>query len=300
MDWIQRSLQSVLDQSFAEGFEVLVVDNGPGHMVSQALGQLDLYKRVRFVRSSPAGVARARNTALRCAQGDIVAFLDDDAIADPLWLHELVLPYRRDARVGCAGGRIVPAFVKEAPKWLREAYGVLAHEFAALDYGDSSMVLGAGMPLYGPNLSVRKDVALRLGGFNESMATPWYGFEMGEDVEFVKRCQDAGYHAVWVPSAVVRHVVTEEKMTRAFVVRRMAARAVSAATGKYGEKRMRQGCVLSAFLRVMVHYSIAQGLWLVGRGGRAIVHDRVWSWWWGVVVGKLVRHTGRDRLAAGG
>jgi glycosyltransferase involved in cell wall biosynthesis len=80
--YILRTLDSVLAQTFQD-FEVVVVDDGStdnGPRMVESLGDL----RIRLIRQANAGAAEARNTGIRAARGEWIAFLD----ADDIWLPD--------------------------------------------------------------------------------------------------------------------------------------------------------------------------------------------------------------------
>ena len=78
--------------------EIIVVNNGP-HLA--AVEQVAQRHRARVVTEPQRGVSRARNAGVRTATGNILAFLDDDSVADPNWL-----PFLLAGRVGSAAGEV--------------------------------------------------------------------------------------------------------------------------------------------------------------------------------------------------
>lgn len=134
-----------------------------------------------------------RNLAAKQALGEILAFVDSDCLADPLWLKELISAFK-DARVGAVGGRVASWF-KESP-------------FDRYEEVKSSLIMGKRFArsqenekfFYVPscNLLVRKNLFMELGGFREELF-------VGEDVDLCWRMQDAGHLVEFRPSGTVFH-----------------------------------------------------------------------------------------------
>ena len=100
---LEPCLQSVLSQSYPN-FEVLVVLNGDS--AKALIPSLKRYP-IRLLYESHLGVCRARNQAIQQASGNVLCFIDDDAVAHPQWLREIVKGFG-DQSVACAVGRVVP------------------------------------------------------------------------------------------------------------------------------------------------------------------------------------------------
>lgn len=83
-------------------FEVIIVDGGSTD------GPLDMLKEfhVRFVGQKGKGIVDAENLGIRNSKGCIIAFLDDDCLADPFWLSNLVEPYAFSSRIGGTGDTV--------------------------------------------------------------------------------------------------------------------------------------------------------------------------------------------------
>ena len=95
---LERCLQALGGQRYAD-FDILVVDNGSGDTVAEACR----LRGAACIREPHAGLTRARNLGARAARGEIVAYIDDDAIAEPEWLTAIVRPFA-DARVAAVAG----------------------------------------------------------------------------------------------------------------------------------------------------------------------------------------------------
>jgi glycosyltransferase involved in cell wall biosynthesis len=110
---LQRAVDSVRAQS-KPAHEVLVVVDHNDALLRRATAELD----ARVLRNGDVqGLSGARNTGVAAARGDVVAFLDDDAYAEPDWLERLVEPYA-DPRVVAVGGDVRADFEAGRPAFL--------------------------------------------------------------------------------------------------------------------------------------------------------------------------------------
>jgi GT2 family glycosyltransferase len=110
------------------------------------------------------GLAGARNTGVLAASGELVAFLDDDARAEPDWLERLGRAYD-DPRVVGAGGAVVPEFEHGRPRWMPEEFDWVV----GCSYRGLPTTIGPVRNLIGCNMSFRRDALVRAGGFPDGM-----------------------------------------------------------------------------------------------------------------------------------
>ncbi|WP_234286139.1 glycosyltransferase family A protein, partial [Streptomyces venezuelae] len=126
-------LGGVLDSLLAQDHpdhELIVVDNAPRTTATHTLVTRGYAGRVRYVREDTPGLAVAHNTGLAAAEGTVVAFTDDDVIADPHWLTALTAPFAADPGLGCVTGLILPARLSTPAQVLLESHGGFAKGFA--------------------------------------------------------------------------------------------------------------------------------------------------------------------------
>lgn len=179
--------------------EILVVDQTPEHEpeTEQALEGMARSGRVRRVRLPAPSITRAMNVGLRLAVGEIVLFLDDDIVPG----GRLVAAHRAAQESGhpiVAGQVLQPG--EEAGPW----------EGAGFRFSSDRRQQVA--ELMGGNFSVRRDVAMELGGFDENFVRAAYRFE----AEFCERAMDAGHAILFDPAASVRHLRAARGGTRAY------------------------------------------------------------------------------------
>ncbi len=202
-------------------YEILVVDNNSNDNTPQVIQEYRrvLAPRLRSVFEPRQGLSHARNRALQEARGHIVSFLDDDVIVDPDWLSAVAAAFEEHS-AAVVGGRSYLIFRSERPAWLPEHY-----EFylSRLDYGNQ-VIVGTDRDLYGLNFSVRKDLAVQVGGFDPSLGRCGStSFRSGEESDLLQKIHACGGVVVYEPRAVVGHLVLRERLTRKWFLRRAFA-----------------------------------------------------------------------------
>ena len=179
-------------------FEVVLVADKMGLKAARTLPFFDDLKSVEF---GEANISRARNLGIAEAAGDIVAFIDDDAVPEPTWLQFLVAGFS-EADVAAAGG-----FVRGRNgisfQWKARSVDCFG-DATPLDVPvDKISILtaqnGRAIKTEGTNMAVRRDVIAKMGGFD-----PAYRFYLDEtDLNF--RMMSAGHCTAIVPLAQVHH-----------------------------------------------------------------------------------------------
>jgi starch synthase len=187
--------------------EVLIVDNAPS---DGATAKLAAERGVRYVEEPCPGLDFARNRALREATGDVLAFLDDDVVPDPHWLEGVRTVWREHPDAGAMTGQVLPFELATGSQVAFERRGGFRGGNQPVRYSgperpdDPIYPYGPGMFGAGCNMAVRRDVARRLGGFDEALDTgpPLPG---GGDIDLFHRVLRAGSPLVYEPRAVVFH-----------------------------------------------------------------------------------------------
>jgi len=178
------------------------------------------------------GLSGARNTALAAAGGELIAFLDDDAVADRSWTAQLLAGYR-DPQVLGVGGLVRPWWVTGRPDWFPPEFDwVVGCSYRGLpDRGT------AVRNFIGANMSFRRAEALAAGGFRTDLGRVGTRPLGCEETELCIRLAGRVPGAVlrYEPSAAVRHRVPAQRTTVAYFAARCYAEGRSkAAVVRYG------------------------------------------------------------------
>jgi O-antigen biosynthesis protein len=167
-------------------FEVIVVDDGStdgGTDDAEAYGY-------RLIRTHNAGLSSARNTGLHAANGEIVAYLDDDAYPDSDWLKYLALSFLQGEYMGVGGPNIPPPGDGWIADCVTNSPGGPIH--VLLSDREAEHIPGC-------NMAFRKSALLAVGGFDERFRTA------GDDVDICWSVQQRGWKLGFSPAAVVWH-----------------------------------------------------------------------------------------------
>ena len=180
-------------------FEVVVV-NGPSTDQTEEIAERWAHF-IKVVRCNVANLAISRNVGIAAAAGDIIAFLDDDAIPHPQWLSRLSIAYA-DELVGAVGGFTVDntGVRFQCRKTVCDRYGNAHHVSSMFDERSLNLV---GSPLYpsllGTNSSFRTDILREIGGFDHTFSY------FLDETDVCLRIVDAGFKILYESSALVFH-----------------------------------------------------------------------------------------------
>ncbi len=197
-DHLDRCLRQ-LDGQTLPPHEVIVVD---ASVSDESRKVAEHWHDVTYV-SNPAGrgsMTNSRNAGWRVSDGEIVAFIDDDAFAAADWLQCLVSAYE-DETIGGVGGRAVRSEF-DVPRVTRHVgsitpNGELIGNFDTLAPGPVDVC-----HLIGCNMSFRRRLLQRVGGFRED----YPGTEVREETDLCFRVIQEGYRLRYEPEALVVHV----------------------------------------------------------------------------------------------
>ncbi|MDW5610190.1 glycosyltransferase [Mycolicibacterium sp. jd] len=226
-DELCPAVESVLAQDFPVLGVVVVIDHCP-ELYRLARDRFGARGRVTVLESNgERGLSGARNTGVGAARGDVVAFLDDDAVAEPGWAHALMRHYR-DPRVAAVGGYAAPVWPTGArPHWMPAEFDwVVGCSYT----GQPTELAEVRNPL-GCNMSIRRSVFDDIGGFRSEVGRVGNHPVGGEETELCIRIRGRKPEArvLYDPDAVVRHHVSCDRATLRYFRRRCYHEGISKA-----------------------------------------------------------------------
>jgi glucosyl-dolichyl phosphate glucuronosyltransferase len=200
-EWLTAALRSAVEQTPPPREVVLVIDHNP-ELLARARASLPAV--VVIENGGERGLSGGRNSGLAIARGEVVAFLDDDAEAEPGWLAALTAPYA-DRTVVATGGRILPAWVVRRPAWMPEEFDwVVGCTYRGLPTSSAEI----RNPI-GASMSIRRTSALEAGGFRTEVGRVGT-LPAGDEETDISIRMKAGHpeaRIIYAPDSVVRHHV---------------------------------------------------------------------------------------------
>ncbi len=181
---IRETLDGLLQLDYP-AFEVIVVNDGSTDATSQIAAEYPF----KLINTENQGLSQARNTGVEVADGEIIAFIDDDAYPDIHWLRFLALCFMEDEYVGVGGPNLPP---------LGDGWKATAISNAP---GPNPVLLSDKLAEHIPgcNMALRKDALREVGGFDPIFRAA------GDDVDICWRLQERGGLIGFTPAAVVWH-----------------------------------------------------------------------------------------------
>jgi len=175
-----------LEQLAYPDYEVIVVDDGSTDSTAAIACQYDY----RLIRTENRGLSNARNTGLKAATGEIVAYIDDDAYPDPHWLPYLAANFLSTSHAAVGGPNLAPPGDGPIAECIARAPGGPVH--VLLSDCEAEHIPGC-------NMAFRKACLEAVGGFDPQFRTA------GDDVDVCWRLQERGWTLGFSPAAMVWH-----------------------------------------------------------------------------------------------
>jgi glucosyl-dolichyl phosphate glucuronosyltransferase len=220
---LQHCLESIVNQTFPlDRFEIIVINNSPNRDAETRaiIKNVKTPINIRYSSEEVIGLSPARNRGSTLATGEILVFIDDDAIADPNWLQGILSVYESKPDASVVGGKVNLLWETDIPKWLHLGLYCFLSE---LNYGDEIIQIQSNQTkqhLNGCNFSMRRSCFEDLGGFSHRLSRDPLTLISGDETEMFIRIQAYGGTCYYTPEALVYHLAPENRMNKQFFRKR--------------------------------------------------------------------------------
>jgi cellulose synthase/poly-beta-1,6-N-acetylglucosamine synthase-like glycosyltransferase len=209
-DSLYEAVASVQAQTVQALETVVVIDHHPELMAKAAS---ELPGVTVIANAGTRGASGARNAGAAASRGEMLAFLDDDAIASPNWLESL-LQHFKDPKVVGAGGRLEPLWKTRRPQWFPQEFD-WAVGCSYMGMPDSATIV---RNVWSNAMAIRRQAFDAVGGFRDDFGKIG-AWNRPEDTDLCLRTAEYDGGGTWIyePNAIVGHQVPAERTTRRHV-----------------------------------------------------------------------------------
>lgn len=220
-EYLSECIRSIKLQTYPPHEIILVVDDDKE--------LFDFYRRimpkyVKIINSGGRGLSRARNAGVKNAEGNIVAFIDDDAYADKRWLEEMINGYSDPLVVG-TGGKLIAIWPNNRPKWFPEELDwIVGCTYKGMPENESKIRNPIGC-----NMSFKKNAIENVGYFKENIGR--YGNQLlsGEEAEISIRIlnMNPNSHIIYNHKSTVFHKISPKRVNIKYLIKRSFYEGIS-------------------------------------------------------------------------
>ncbi len=218
--FLRKCLASLLNQENFPPFEVVVVDNNStddtAKVVAEARQETAL--PFQYIFLAEMGLSLARNVGIQAARGSIIAFIDDDAVAEPSWVQEIQNGFQLFPQAAGMGGAVKGEYESARPDWLATD---LLCAISVGEFGETLRWMERHESVLGCNMAFRREIFERRGNFLANLGRTGLSLLAAEEVEFCNRLRAHGESIVYNPRMAISHWVPKERLTKPYIRERM-------------------------------------------------------------------------------
>lgn len=214
--YIYNVLKSIAENDFPYSeYEIVLVNNNSIDKTEsecQRFQQDYPYIKFCYYVENEQGLSYARNCGIRNAKGDILVYVDDDALVNKEYLSTYADFFRRNPEIVAAGGRILPEYETEEPQWMSHYTRQLIT--GKLDLGLKEKEFPKGTFPGGGNAAYRKSVFNAVGLFNVELGRKGDSLIGAEEKDLFDKMTSKGIKFFYLPNAILYHLIPAKKLTR--------------------------------------------------------------------------------------
>lgn len=254
-DQLSDTIESLANQTTPADEVIVVVDHNDPLRARIAA----TWPRITTLANAGVrGASGARNTGVRHAGTELVAFLDDDTAAWPCWLEQLIAPFADEDIVG-VGGAVEPRWESSEPSWFPpEFHWVVGASYRGMPAGPAMV-----RNVWSENMAVRRDDFLAAGGFREGFGKV-ADRSRPEDTDLCLRMAGPAHSGEtgwrYVPAALVSHHVPADRATLRFFLGRCYAEGIGKAQLRLLHRHRHALTTERQYLRGVVFRAVLSGL----------------------------------------
>ena len=213
--YIYNVLRSIAENDYPkDSYEIVLVNNNcTDNTEAECLRFKNNFPYVTFhcFHEPNQGLSYARNCGIRESKGDIIIYVDDDAVVNKEYLSTYAEFFSRNHKAAAAGGPITPQYETEEPEWMSHYTRMLLT--GALDLGSKEREFPKGAFPGGGNVAYRRSVFDQIGLFNIELGRKGNSLIGAEEKDLFDRMDSQEMKFYYLPNSILYHIIPERKLT---------------------------------------------------------------------------------------
>lgn len=264
--YIGGLLESVAKNDLAKSaYEIVLVDNNSTdntREICEAFAKAHKDVQFRYVLEPEQGLSAARNKGIKEAKGDVIVYIDDDALVDTDYLRTYAEWFESHPETMACGGPIEPLYETKEPSWMTPYTKALLT--AWMNYGDMVREYPKGRYPGGGNAAYRKEVFNKVGLFNTALGRKGGNLMGSEEKDIFDKMHSLGMQVLYLPTPILHHIIPQAKLepdyfnrltTQIGISERQRTLAIS--NGKYIKRLCSEGVKWCGTLVLLCIYTIS-------------------------------------------
>lgn len=200
-----------------EKFEIVIVDNNSTDNTAEICNNIsatypDL--NFRYIVEKQQGVGHTRTRCAKEAKGEIIAYIDDDCLANVDWLKEIISFYDNHPEAMSTGGKIVPKYLVPVADWFGKYFWGLVGNY---DLGTKVFQMKGARYPSGANMHFRKTAFDHYGYFDGNLGRSGKSLMAGEEKAMYLKLIQHNEKVYYLPNVIVYHHIEGNKFDKAYV-----------------------------------------------------------------------------------
>ena len=216
--YVGKLLESIAANDLAKTeYELLLVDNNctdNTREVCEAFAAAHPDVIFRYTTEPEQGLSAAKNRGIKEAKGDIIVYIDDDALVDPWYLRTYAEWFATHPETMACGGPIEPLYETSEPDWMTQYTKALLT--AWMNYGEKVREYPRGRYPGGGNAAYRKEVFEQVGGFNTALGRKGGNLMGSEEKDIFDKMHTLNMQILYLPEPVLHHCIPQAKLEKPY------------------------------------------------------------------------------------
>ena len=214
--YIGPLLESIVANDLSKNdYEILLVDNNctdNTHDICNTFAYAHPDVLFRYLTESEQGLSAARNKGIKEARGEIIVYIDDDALVDPWYLLTIVEYMSSNKNCMACGGPIYPLYETQEPDWMTRWTKELLTAY--MYFGNKECVYPGERYPGGGNAAYRALVFKEIGLFNTDLGRKGNNLMGSEEKDIFDKMRSRGWKPIYLPKMILHHIIPQTKLEK--------------------------------------------------------------------------------------